>query len=69
MNSPMFGANSPMFQSSSTANGVNASSNATPVVLPKPGGGAVIFFAPAQNAYSSRQNPDGSSVTIMRRTE
>ena len=69
MNSPMFGANSPMFQSTQTADGVSGSSNATPVVLPKPDGGAVIFFAPAQNAYSSRQNPDGSSTTIIRRTE
>lgn len=68
-NSPMFGANAPMSSSTRTADGVNSYSNTTPVVLPKPDGGAVIFFAPAQNAYSSRQNPDGSSVTIMRRTE
>lgn len=43
-------------------------SNATPMVLPYRNG-AVILNAPGPNVYSSRQAPDGSSTTIIMRTE
>ncbi len=64
-----FGYPSNQFYSVQTPTSNFQYSDNTPMVLPAANGPPVIINAPGPNIYSQQQAPDGSTTTIIKRTE